>query len=242
MQFKAQHDRMNCRSKKCSGPFRATEASMQNITFEIVRDGNIEQCRELCNELMRFQQSQAVLHPEKFGYMNFDTRMKSRYESSIEKQVIVAKDNGTPIGYVFTTIDTVKKEEKPVSPELAPLAENTLGFYPDWVKLPQKIGCLNNLYLKDEYRHLGLGDTFIHMSMEWFDRLDDGSLIFVYTSNGNDTALRFYLKHGFIFSHDVFGGFLRAAYQTVRHEQSTCVKKKNQKQDIKAKYSRYQMN
>ena len=49
---------------------------MENITVEIVQDGNIEQCRALCDELMAFQKSQATLSPESFDFMNFDTRMK----------------------------------------------------------------------------------------------------------------------------------------------------------------------
>ena len=36
-------------------------------------------------------------------------------------------------------------------------------------------------------------------------------MVFVYISNGNDDALKFYLQHGFTFSHHVFGGFIQAA-------------------------------
>lgn len=186
---------------------------MQNITFEIIQDENIEQCRELCNELMAFQQSKATFHPEKFNFMNFDTRMKKSYENALERQIIVAKDNGIPIGYVFSAVDYVSIEDNAVYPDWAPLSENSIGFYPDWVKLPQKIGCLNNLYLRDQYRHLGLGVKLFEMSMEWLAGLIDVNLIFVYISNGNDAALNFYLKHGFTFSHDVFGGFIKAAYK-----------------------------
>ena len=42
---------------------------MKSITVEIVEDGNIEQCRELCNELMAFQKSKAVIAPEVFDLM-----------------------------------------------------------------------------------------------------------------------------------------------------------------------------
>ncbi|CUU48826.1 hypothetical protein [Clostridium beijerinckii] len=67
---------------------------MENITIEIVRDGNIEQCRELCNELMAFQKSKATIEPERFDAMTFETRMKKSYENSLESQIIVVKDNG----------------------------------------------------------------------------------------------------------------------------------------------------
>lgn len=38
---------------------------MKGIMFEIIQDENIEQCRELCNELMLFQKSKAFFEPER---------------------------------------------------------------------------------------------------------------------------------------------------------------------------------
>jgi GNAT superfamily N-acetyltransferase len=188
---------------------------MENITIEVVKDGNIEQCRELCNELMAFQKSKATIAPEKFDTMNFDTRMKKSYESSLESQVIVVKDNGIPVGYVFSTIDNIENSSKNTYPEWAPVEniENCIGFYPDWVNLPKKIGCLNNLYVRDQYRGMGLGSRLFEMSMDWLESFPDVDLVFIYVSNGNDEALDFYLSRGFIFSHDVFGGFIKAVYK-----------------------------
>ncbi|WP_205700005.1 hypothetical protein [Cohnella luojiensis] len=91
---------------------------MENIT--IIKDGNIEQCRELCNELMAFQKSMATIGPEIFDAMNFDTRMKKSYESAIDSQVIVVKDNGFPVGYVFSTIENIESSKNTV-PEWAPV-------------------------------------------------------------------------------------------------------------------------
>ena len=45
----------------------------KNITIEILREEDIGQCRELCNELMAFQQSIATITPEWFDGMTFDT-------------------------------------------------------------------------------------------------------------------------------------------------------------------------
>jgi GNAT superfamily N-acetyltransferase len=187
---------------------------MENITIEIVKDGNIEHCRELCNELMAFQKSKAAIAPEKFDSMNFDTRMKKSYESSLETQVIVVKDKGIPVGYVFSTIEYVENN-KGSYPAWAPIenVENPQGFYPDWDNFPTKIGCLNNLYIRDEYRNLRLGSKLFEMSMEWLESFEDVDLVFIYVSNGNDAALDFYLNRGFTFSHDVFGGFIKAVYK-----------------------------
>ena len=186
---------------------------MQNITFETVRDGNIEQCRDLCNELMAFQQSQAVLFKESFNSMNFDTRMKRSFAGALRSQVVVLKDDGVPVGYVFSTIDEVTQADKEGRPDWAPVSENSIGFYPDWVGVPQKIGCLSNLYLREPYRKSGLGAKLFQMTMEWLESFDDVDLTFVFISNGNDNALKFYQKNGFTYSHEVFGGFIHAAYK-----------------------------
>lgn len=186
---------------------------MPNFTIEILEDGNIESCRELCNELMAFQKSKALLWPELFDLMTFDTRMKRTHENALRSQTIVAKDNGIPVGYVFSAIDQVESADRTAAPDWAPAGDNFAGFYPDWVTLPQKIGCLNNLYLRTGYRGSGLGAKLFDMSMGWLESFPDVNLFFVYISNGNGDALRFYLRHGFTFSHDVFGGFIQAAYR-----------------------------
>lgn len=173
---------------------------MENITIEVIKDGNIEQCRELCNELMVFQKSKANIEPERFDTMNFDTRMKKSHESSLENRVIVVKDNGIPVGYVFSIVEDMENSKGS-------------GLYPEWDNLPKKIGCLSNLYFRDKYRGIGLGSKMFEMSMEWFESLPDVDLIFIYVSNGNETALNFYLSRGFTFSHEVWGGFIKAIYK-----------------------------
>jgi ribosomal protein S18 acetylase RimI-like enzyme len=187
---------------------------MGNIVVEVSQDGDIEQCRDLCNELMAFQKSRAVIAPEVFDLMNFDTRMKRSYESALESQVIVVKDDGIPVGYVFSTIENISGK-KDVFPPWAPVPNDgsAQGFYPNWEKLPDKIGCLNNLYVRDGYRDMKLGSRLFEMSMQWLESYEDVGLIMIYISNGNDAALKFYLDRGFLFSHDVFGGFIKAVYK-----------------------------
>lgn len=187
---------------------------MANVIIEIVNDGNIEQCRDLCNELMAFQKSKAVIAPEAFDGMNFETRLKSSFERSALSQLVVAKDDGLPIGYVFSTIDRISDGDKADIPEWAPVndGEKVMGFYPDWDDLPEKAGCLSQLYFRDKYRGLGLGSKLMTAAMGWLGSFPDSNLAFVYISNGNDDAYNFYLRKGFVYSHDVFGGFIKAAY------------------------------
>lgn len=187
---------------------------MTNIKIEIVTDGNIEPCRELCNELMAFQQSRAVMAPEVFDWMNFDTRMRRSYDSALHKQVLIARDGGVPVGYAFSTIDEIEPGDDRL-PAWAPNQNlNAIkGFYPDWVEFPKKIGFLSNLYLRDGYRSMGLGKKLFEQSMDWLESFPDVDLLIVYVSNGNEEALDFYLKHGFTYSHEVFGGFIKAVYR-----------------------------
>lgn len=181
---------------------------MQTITIETINDGNIEPCRLLCDELMAFQKSKARLYPQAFDTMTFETRMKKSYENALEKHVAVVRDNEIPVGYVFSTINIVQEKERGYMPDWAPKNGNVTGFYPDWVELPQKIGCLSNLYLRDGYKGMGFGSTLTNMAMDWFSSFEDCKLVFVYISNGNDAALDFYTKKGFTYSHEVFGGFI----------------------------------
>ena len=187
---------------------------MKELIFEIVYGEDIEICRDLCNELMAFQKSKAHFRPELFDFMNFETRMKLSYGKAEKSQVIIVKDGIVPVGYVFSSIDLVEIADKRAFPSwFSNAQEGMQGFYPEWVELPQKIGCLNNLYLREEYRGLGLGEKLFDKTMAWLHSFSDTELTFVYVSNGNEIALDFYLTRGFTFSHDVFGGFIKAAYR-----------------------------
>lgn len=186
---------------------------MEKITIEEVKGSNIDICKELCNELMKYQQSKAFMGKDAFDLMNFDTRMKKSYEASPITQVLVAKDGEKPIGYIYSTIDLISGPMKQF-PEWAPNKEvkGVKGFYPDWLKYPVKTGCISNFYMKDEYRGNNIGKELFNKAMEWLKSFEDVDLIFAYISNGNDSALEFYLKNGFKYSHEVFGGFIKTTY------------------------------
>ena len=185
--------------------------------FETINVNNVEICRSLCDELMAYQKSKAFLFPEAFDSMSFDTRMKKSCENAVDSQIIVCKDltmGEEVVGYAFSTVEAISKESALLLPFWVPEPVSGLnGFYPDWLKLPQNIGCLNNIYIKDGYRNLGLGAEFIRMALSWFKKFSDIEYIFVYISNGNDDALKFYETNGFNLSHDVFGGFITAMFK-----------------------------
>jgi Acetyltransferases len=185
---------------------------MSKITFELLQDSNLEQCKTLCDELMQFQQSKAVIHPEYFDTMSFETRMKPAYENAKYKHGVIVKDGDIPIGYTFATISTVTKETLDFWPAGMPETKDSTGFYPETLPVPQKIGSINNIYLREDYKGQGLGGKLFDMSMQWIRGFSDVTLMFIYISNGNTQAYDFYLRKGFKPSHDVFGGFIKAVY------------------------------
>ena len=193
---------------------------MEKIVIEEVKGQDIDICRELCNELMKYQQSKAFIAKEAFDLMNFDTRMKKSYERSPISQVLVAKDGEIPVGYIFSTVDAILEPMKKF-PDWAPNKEvpGVKGFYPDWLQYPIKIGCISNFYLKESYRGSRIGKELFEKAMEWLKSFNGVDFIFAYISNGNDSALDFYLKNGFKYSHEVFGGFIKTTYFSKRDNQ-----------------------
>jgi GNAT superfamily N-acetyltransferase len=160
---------------------------------------------------MAFQKSKAVIAREAFDGMSFDTRLKPSYNNATDKQIILALSGDVPVAYVFATIDSTLGGDKSVIPEWAPkTGGEMLGFYPDWA--PERAGVLNHLYIREGYRGLGLGKKLLDMAMEWIWGFPDINVTFVYISNGNNEALDFYLRNGYALSHEVFGGFITAAY------------------------------
>lgn len=185
------------------------------ITYKEITDGNIEVCKELCNALMMHQADKGVIHPEVLSAMNFDNRLKPSFEGTEEKQLIVAFDGSKPVGYVFSSAELETEASKTARPAWASGLSgiNETGFYPEWLPMPGKIGCLNNLYVLPEYRGRHIASILCDEAMLWLRNVPDIRYIYVYISNGNDNVIDFYKKLGFEYSHDVFGGFITAYYQ-----------------------------
>lgn len=191
---------------------RAMTDNHREITYREIQNGNIEICRDLCNALMAHQAKNGKIHPEALSAMSFDNRMKPSYESAPEKQVIVAFDGDKPVGYIFSTAAMETEASKTARPDWAKGLSgiHETGFYPDDLPMPQKIGCLNNLYVLPEYRGRHIAYTLCASAMQWFRSVPDIQSVFVYISNGNDSVISLYRNLGFRYSHDVFGGFIIA--------------------------------
>ncbi|MBS7525658.1 GNAT family N-acetyltransferase [Fusibacter paucivorans] len=187
------------------------------IVFKEITDGNVSSCRDLCNALMKHQADNGIIHAEVLQAMNFENRLKPSFEHSNEKQLIVAYDGEIPVGYVFSSAENETEEARTMIPSWATALSGAdkIGMYPDWLILPNKIGCLNNLYVMPAYRGRHIAAALCDQAMRWLTQLEAVAYLYVYISNGNDEVIDFYKQYGFAYSHDVFGGFIKAYYQKV---------------------------
>lgn len=187
---------------------------MPNIEIKDLSDGNIEICRDLCNELMAFQASQSHIRTDVLQEMTFDNRLKPSFENAEIKKLLVTFDGDEPIGYAYAEVSDVKEEFKYYVPEWANniYEKGQLIFFPEEQKLPSRLGTFNNLYIKPAYHGLKLGHQLSKAVMDWMKSIEGITGIYVYVSNGNDQVIDFYKRFGFKFSHNVLGGFITAHY------------------------------
>ena len=173
------------------------------IQYEVISEDNISCLKNLVNELMAYQKSKAAIHPEFFDNMNFDTRMIPSVNNAKYNYIVVAKDDDEIVGYVYSNISS----KETYSNDFATF------FDLDSVN-NEDVGCLSQFYIKEGYRSLGIGSVLFEKSRDWlrlFPTIDD---LFIFVSNGNDEALKFYEGKGFKISHQILDGFITVLRNT----------------------------
>lgn len=173
-----------------------------NIRYEVIPEDKVICIKDLVNGLMVYQKSVAHIHPEFFDNMCFETRIPPALKSAKYNYIITAWDGDEVIGYAYSTI----ANKKIYSGGFATLQCDAFFDF-DSVKT-EDVGCLSQFFIKEEYRNKGIGSVLYEKSMEWlksFKSIDD---IFIFVSNGNDNALKFYLNKGFKISHQILDGFI----------------------------------
>jgi GNAT superfamily N-acetyltransferase len=173
-----------------------------SIYYETISDDSIICIKDLCNELMAFQKSKAIIHPEWFDSMCFETRLVPSVESAKLNYIITAKDDNEIVGYAYSNICF----KKTYSGSVATL-EPTDFFDFNSVK-GNDVGCLSQFYIKEDYRKTSIGSVLFDKSMEWLNSFGSINDIFIFVSNGNENALTFYENKGFKVSHDILEGFI----------------------------------
>lgn len=168
------------------------------ITYEVLHEVNLKALRVLCNDLMKFQKTKAFITPERFDTMTFETRLLPSVKGAMKNHILVAKEADLIVAYAYANINSKLS-----------YAEGPFGkfFEMDSVK-GDLVGCLSQFYIMPEYRGRGIGSQLFDRSMAWLSGFPEIENHFIFVSNGNTDALHFYLKKGFIISHDILDGFI----------------------------------
>ena len=173
-----------------------------SIHYEVISQDNIISIKNLCNELMAYQKSKAYICPEFFDDMCFETRMIPSINSSKANYIVVAKDDNEIVGYAYSNISP----KGTYSNDFATLECNSFFDF-DSVK-NEDVGCLSQFFIKEGYRNTGIGSVLFEKSMEWLGSFKSISDLFIFVSNGNENALKFYLGKGFKISHQILDRFI----------------------------------
>ena len=173
-----------------------------NIHYEVISEDNIICVKDLCNDLMTYQKSKAYIRPEFFDGMCFETRMIPSVKSAKVNYIIAAKDDNEIIGYAYSTI----APKKLYSDNFATLKCH--AFFDFNSVKSDDVGCLSQFYIKEDYRNIGIGSMLFKKSMDWLNSFDSVDDLFIFVSNGNEDALKFYLSKEFKISHQVLKGFI----------------------------------
>jgi GNAT superfamily N-acetyltransferase len=168
-----------------------------SIYYEVISDDSIICIKDLCNELMAYQKSKSYIHSELFDDMSFETRMIPSVKSAKNNYILVAKDDNKIVGYVYSNISS----KETYSNQFATF------FDLDSVK-NDEVGCLSQFYITEGYRNIGIGTVLFKKSMDWLNSFKSISDSFIFVSNGNDNALKFYQGKGFKISHQILDGFI----------------------------------
>ncbi len=167
------------------------------LQYEVISDNSIYCLKELCNELMAYQKSVAHIRPELFDSMCFETRLVPSVQRAKANYIVIVKDVDEIVGYVYSNI----------SPKETYANEFATFFDLDSVEAAD-VGCLSQFYLKEGYRNSGIGTVLFNKSMDWLNFFTSIKDLFIFVSNGNDNALKFYLGKGFKMSHRILDGFI----------------------------------
>ncbi len=173
-----------------------------SINYEIISENNIDCIKDLCNGLMAYQKLKAHIHPEFFDNMCFETRMIPSIKSAKMNYIIAAKDDNEFVGYAYSSI----APKSTYSGGFATLQCDAFFDF-DSVKT-EDVGCLSQFFIKDGYRNSGIGSKLFDMSMDWLKSFKDIGDLFIFVSNGNDNALKFYQNKGFKINHEILDGFI----------------------------------
>lgn len=169
-----------------------------NFEYQIIEEKDVYCIKDLFYELMSLQKSKADKQYKKYlENMTFENRMISSIEKAKNNQIVIVKDNEEIIGYVYSNISSKN------------IYSNDFATFFDIDSIKKEdVGCLSQFYISDKYRGSGVGSKLFKMSMEWLNSFKEVEDLFIFVSNGNNDALKFYEKKSFKISHNILDGFI----------------------------------
>lgn len=183
---------------------------VKSIHYEVISEDNLICIKNLCNKLIVYQKFKADINAEWFDNMCFETRMIPSVKCAKANHIIAAKDDNEIVGYAYSNI-SAKNTYSGGFATLEPV--NFFDF--DSVK-SDEVGCLSQFYIKEGYRNFGIGFVLFEKSMYWLNSFKSISIFFIFVSNGNNSALKFYQSKGFMISHQILDGFITVLVNPVK--------------------------
>ncbi|MDP4088870.1 MAG: GNAT family N-acetyltransferase [Bacillota bacterium] len=173
-----------------------------SIHYEVISEEEIICIKDMCDGLMAYQKSKASIHPEWFDNMCFETRLVPSVKGAKANYIVAAKDGDEIVGYAYSNICP----KRTYSGGFATL--EPVDFFDFDSVENEDVGCLSQFFIKENYRGSGIGSVLFDKSMEWLNSFKRISDRFIFVSNGNEGALRFYQHKGFRISHEILNGFI----------------------------------
>lgn len=142
---------------------------MKNIEYVNGNRELLESVKPLWEKLNEHHKNNSTDFSEVYEAFTFEDRSKKFYSNEISNvNIDLVKDvkEGRYIGYCISTISK--------------------GF----------VGEIDSLYIDDDYRSLGIGDSLMERAIQWLDNNNVKKKI-IGVAAGNEKVLEFYKRHGF---------------------------------------------
>lgn len=146
---------------------------MNNIQIRKATINDLHIIQSLNNKLFEYEMERDL--DNYIDNWAFGKESKEYFNDLIENQfVILAEVGNKPLGYLAGSL----------------YQDDTYSYY-------EGSTCeLDNMYIEEEYRHLGIGTKLMNSFLEWC-KTKQAKRIFVTATLGNDNTIAFYKKHGF---------------------------------------------
>lgn len=144
-----------------------------NITIRKAQANDLNLIQELNNKLFEYETDNKL--DNYIADWPFSVVGREYFDDLIKNQfVVIAEVSNKPVGYLAGSI----------------YFDETYSYYEG------QTAELNNMFVEEDYRHLGIGSKLVNTFIEWCKQ-QKAKRIFVTATVGNGKTISFYRKHGF---------------------------------------------